>query len=319
MTVDEGNSDQTSWQKAKIERFKYYRTRCNLCGREHDKKSHAHFFSYNGEELQCCIACKSNAPSEILRREYWDRTYSEPDANNPLWRYVDLGKFLDALLFKRLWFAQVGNLDDNFEGALGSKARQTNWRKWMHDFLLSAIKNPPAPRAQEISEEEALSQADRLLSDTEAALSRQRTETYINCWHTAKHESFLMWKVYAKDRPDSVCIKTNLIRIRKSLGTEYRVGLVNYINFQNSFPDVNWPFLYKRAAFLQESETRIFIRHIRDNLPGFYVPIDPTILIEEVIISPEAPSWVIDNIKRMIELAGLNIPCQISDLNEEPF
>src|SRR5690349_17421770 len=67
-------------------------------------------------------------------------------------------------------------------------------------------------------------------------------------------------KVYANNRPDSVCIRTNLVRIRNCLGKQYRIGVVRYIDFKNKFPDVNFPFLYKRAAFLQENEARIFVR-----------------------------------------------------------
>jgi hypothetical protein len=49
--------------------------------------------------------------------------------------------------------------------------------------------------------------------------------------HIAKQESFLMRQVYARGRPDSVCIKTNLIRIRNCLDHQHRVGVVQYIRF----------------------------------------------------------------------------------------
>jgi hypothetical protein len=157
------------------------------------------------------------------------------------------------------------------------------------------------------------------LIETETALSAQKNNTYVSCWHMAKHESFLMWKVYARGRPDSVCIRTNLIRIRNCFERDYRIGVVQYIDFQNKFPDANWPFIYKRAAFLQEQEARIFVRHHNSTGAGFHVDIDPCALIQEVVISPEAPAWVEDNIRRVVDLSGASINCRVSDLNEEPF
>jgi len=273
---------------------------------------------YNGRELQCCEKCKNRAPSKILRKEYWDRIYNEPDAGQPLWRYVDLPKFLDIVLFKRLWFAQVAALDDTFEGALGAKTRQDDWRRWMHDFLLNAVKNPPPGYEKNISDEKAEKQAKQLLQDAEEALSIQKNNTYVNCWHIAHHESFLMWKVYASNRPESVCIKTNLIKLRNCLEEQMKIGVVQYIDFNKNFPDVNWPFLYKRAAFMQENEARVFVRS-NDSKKGFYVNIEPEILIDEVIVSPEAPGWLIDCIKHIIKLSEISIRFRVSNLNEEPF
>lgn len=309
-----------SWMKTRIlDRFRFYQTRCNLCGSERTGPSYAHFFSFGGYELQCCDRCKHRVPSDIARSEYWDRIYREPDAGSPLWRYVDLAKFIDIILFKRLWFARVANLEDAFEGALGTKTRQEDWRKWMFNFLLDAVENPPKGYEKNISSEHAYKEATRLLSDTERALSSQRLETFVSCWHMAKHESFLMWKVYAGGRPDSVCMKTNLVRVRNSLNQDFKVGLVNYIDFRSKFPDVNWPFLYKRAAFLQESEVRIFIRKRDISAAGLNIEVDPAILINEVLISPDAPLWMIDNVHRLIQLSGHAITCTVSDLNEEPF
>ena len=60
----------------------------------------------------------------ILRKEYWARAYGiydERDAGQPLWRYVDLPKFLDVILLKRLWLPRVATVEDAFEVALGTK------------------------------------------------------------------------------------------------------------------------------------------------------------------------------------------------------
>ncbi len=310
--------DPMSFFDARIERFRPYQKRCNICGRKREKAGYVHFFAYGDEELQCCDPCTRYAPTPILRKEYWVRVYDEPDAGHPLWRYVELPKFFDMILFKRLLFTQVAALDDAFEGALGAKTRQEDWRKWMYEFLLHTMKSLPPGEGSTVSDQHAEQEATRLLREAEAALGSQKMDTYVSCWHVAKHESFLMWKVYANNRPDSVCVKTNLVRIRNCLRRQYQVGMVQYIDFKRTFPDVNWPFLYKRAAFLQESEARIFVRD-REPRKGFHVDIDPKSFIDEVLVSPEAPPWLVDNIKRVIDLAGVAIPFRVSDMNEEPF
>jgi hypothetical protein len=60
---------------------------------------------------------------------------------------------------------------------------------------------------------------------------------------------------------------------------------------------------------------------VRDHDPGrgFYVDLDPEALIDEVLVSPEASPWLVENIKRIIELSGVAIRLRVSDLNEEPF
>jgi len=223
------------------------------------------------------------------------------------------------ILFKRLWLSQVASLDDPFEGALGAKVRQKDWQEAMQSLLFHAVKQPPPGNAKQVSDEYARQEAARLLDDLEHSLPAQKLNTYVNCWHIARHESVLMWKVYAKDRPDSVCIKTNLANIRRCLDDQFHVGVVNYIDFRSEPPDINWPFLYKRAAYLQESEARIFVRCPNSLQWGFHVDIDPAVLIEEVLISPEAPVWMTENITRVIELSGVPIACRVSDLSEEPF
>jgi hypothetical protein len=315
---------------ARIEQFRFYQTRCNICGTKRTEPGYVHFFTYRDHELQCCDSCSSQAPSPIIRKEYWASAYGvydEPDAGQPLWRYVDLPKFLDMILFKRLWFPQVKTLEDIFEGALGAKTRHQEWKQWLYDFFVEAVKNHPSKNNGDISisDKYAHEEATRLLSEAETTLAKQKRETYVNCWHIAKHESVLMWKVYANNRPDSVCIKTNLVRVRNCLGQKYRIGIVRYIDFKNTFPDVNFPFLYKRVAFLQETEARIFVRSQYfapglDAGPGFYVDIDPEALVDEVLVSPDAPPWLVHNIKRVIELSGVAIrSVRVSDLNEEPF
>jgi hypothetical protein len=208
------------------DRFRFYQTRCNICDSKRPTSSFIYFFAYDGHEVRCCARCKNYAPGDITRQEYWDHIYEEPDVDSSLWRYIDLAKFIDMILFKQLWLSQVSSLDDPFEGALGAKARQNDWRETMHSFLFHAVKRPPPGYEKPVSDEYARQEADRLLKDLENSLPAQKLNTYVSCWHIAQHESFLMWKVYAKDRPDIVCIKTNLASIRRCLDDSYHVGVV---------------------------------------------------------------------------------------------
>src|SRR5690242_15426230 len=136
---------------ARIEQFRFYQTRCNICGTKR----------------------------------------TEP------------GYVLDMILLKRLWLPRVATLDDAFEGALGAKTRHPEWQKWLYDFFVAAVKNPPPEYQGNISDQYAHQEPTRLLSEAETTLAKQKRETYVSCWHIANHESFLMWKVYANNRPDS--------------------------------------------------------------------------------------------------------------------
>ena len=109
------------------------------------RTGYVHFFVYGDQELQCCDSCMPQAPAPIFRKEYWARgygIYDEPDDGQPLWRYVDLPKFLDMILLKRLWLPRVATLDDAFEGALGAKTRHPERQKWLYDFSRGSREEP---------------------------------------------------------------------------------------------------------------------------------------------------------------------------------
>jgi len=86
---------------AQIERYDCYKTRCNICGVPIRRQSYANFFVHEGVERRCCDSC-SGRPEFIVRRELWDRQYTEPEVDQPLWRYMENSRLIDLVLHQRL-------------------------------------------------------------------------------------------------------------------------------------------------------------------------------------------------------------------------
>src|SRR6266704_1536349 len=91
------------------------------------------------------------------------------DLDSPIWRYVDIAKFLDLLSTSQHYFARADNLSDPFEGSwplLGIERRRK-----------------------------------RYTEDSEATFNYAGREfvggTYLNCWHLSPHESAAMWNLYS--------------------------------------------------------------------------------------------------------------------------
>jgi hypothetical protein len=223
----------------------------------------------------------------------------------PLWRYMDLPKFLTLLEDEALYFARSDTMVDKFEGAI------------------SPINL--AMRRQRGEEEDAFREAFRRF-------------TYLSCWHASEHESAAMWGLYQRDGR-GIAIRSTFRRLTKSLQGDHliMVGTVNYVDYDNQYiheGNALAPYIYKRISFEHEREVRAVIQDlawvaelsgsedvVSLSTPtpiGLSIPVDLARLIETVYIAPEAPGWFAELVEKVIRRYGHQWPIRHSDLSRDP-
>jgi hypothetical protein len=238
---------------------------------------------------------------------------SNPDA--PLWRYMDLARFLAIMEDQVLFFARADLMADKFEGAVGP-ATETARALMMAEYY--ALIQPVWARGNEV----------------------MRYFTYLNCWHASDYESAAMWGLYQRDGR-GVAIKSTFRRFTQSLKGNHKVfaGIVHYVDYhRHPIPERNSfaPFTYKRLSFKHEQEVRAVTQDIESGAtasregvsipelsatarPGLHVPVDLMQLVEAVHIAPEAGGWFKELVEKLVRRYGYEWPVKHSDLQQDPL
>jgi hypothetical protein len=221
-----------------------------------------------------------------------------------LWRYMEFIKFVDLLQRRALWFARLDQLRDKHEGLLVKSVRET----------LSV-----------------------LAMETEAyggfTHEQWRKRGCVNCWHMSDYESAAMWDLYSAHVGVAICSHVN--RLESAFPRDYSLGSwglygnsVRYVDFDaNTEPLVNVatgrPSVRavelhgKRRSFEHEREYRLTstLEGTDEDRHGKYIPVQLEKLIEEVWITPTAPSWVVDVVTNEGKKYGVTAPIQQSKLD----
>lgn len=219
---------------------------------------------------------------------------SDPDTI--VWKYLDLSKFVDLLLYQKLFMSRSDKFEDQYEGTFSE------------------------PTFEEIKK---LSVHNPAFLDY---YKTHREQVVISSWHINEYESFAMWQIFTQ-KSEGLAIQSTVKRLQKALlpdtTFEQHIGSVNYIDYKKEYiPFENdfFPFLFKRKSFQYEREIRIITdvtsRGIKiDN--GLKIDIDINQLIEKIYIHPKSENWyknlVIDLSKRL----GFNFAIEKSDLESD--
>lgn len=190
--------------------------------------------------------------------------FEEPEDNAILWRYFDLSRYLDLLLRGQLFFPCANILEDPFEGEPhGHKDRS------------AGRENSPV--------------------------------LAISSWHNSRQENYAMWKIYAYGNA-GLAIQTTFRQLKNSFHVTDKpvwIGKVSYYE-DDKTPEVAdklyAPFLHKRSIYAYENEVRCCYRlDMEDNeeytweeqgqVYGVFIPVDLSMLITRIFISPYAPQW----------------------------
>lgn len=214
-----------------------------------------------------------------------------------LWRYMDFPKFTHLLVTENIWFNRIDKFKDKFEGTYPVANKMKRKEIYRNEIQLP---------------QEGYDIAQNFL----------RERLYVSCFHNNDYESAAMWSLYSKDA--GVAIKTTAKRLKNCFKNEEKdieITKVTYTDYDNDFmPERNILYLgvYKRKSFEHEKEVRcLFLDyHHKINDNGLYIKVDLEELIEEIYISPDAPSYMQPIVEELVKKFDYSIPVIKSPLYE---
>jgi hypothetical protein len=236
--------------------------------------------------------------------------FSQPENTDaPLWRYMDLARFVSLVAKQALFFPKAALLGDPLEGSYprGNAALRSTY-----------------------SERDAL------------RLERRRTamieETLVSCWHMNPGESAAMWEIYVREQR-GIALRSTFADLIRSFKSDTHVadkrkghaGLVTYVNYgTDTFEETNHlkPFIRKRLSYEYEHEVRIVIpsgqnvgRPVgkRSSPGGEYFDVDLSTLIHGVYVDPKSRDWYRDAVQAVLDRFDLNTKVRRSDLDQARF
>ena len=103
-----------------------------------------------------------------------------------VWKYLDLSKFLDMLMSKRLFMSRSDKFEDQYEGTFSEPTYE--------EIKKIAANNP------------------KFLNYYKS----HREKVVISSWHINEYESFAMWQIFTKNN-EGLAIQSTIGRLKKAL------------------------------------------------------------------------------------------------------
>jgi hypothetical protein len=227
---------------------------------------------------------------------------NNPNINLPanpdtiVWKYLDLSKFLDLLLSRKLFMSRSDKFEDQYEGTFSE------------------------PTYEEIKK----------LSENNPEFLKyyksHREKVVVSSWHINEYESFAMWQIFTQNS-EGLAIQSTIGRLQEALEVETNfkqfIGEVNYIDYKKEyipFDDMFFPFLFKRKSFQYEREVRILSdlseQEIKIN-DGLKIDVDITQLIEKIYIHPKSENWYKKLVIELVDKLGFDFEIEKSDLESD--
>jgi hypothetical protein len=240
----------------------------------------------------------------IRPRTLAERSLEEPGLSDPLWRYMDLMKFVAMLVKKGLYLARVNRLGDAYEGWV-PELSEGQYEGFAKDWLMEKDR--------------------KLKAESKKAIER----FFVSCWHSNDDESDAMWKLYDKGGA-GVAVRTTVRSLKQSLAVATEKLHVFHVRYtgdgknarRNSMLDA---CLTKRTPFKHEKEVRVILeepetsgREDEEKERGFYVKCDTAKLIEKVYLAPTPHPSFEPVIKDVLEKYGIKAEVIQSGLNLKP-
>jgi hypothetical protein len=215
------------------------------------------------------------------------------DEDTPLWRYLDLAKFLALIQNRNLLFSRLDKLGDPLEGL---------------------------PTRANLDAKSHLSEIERKIHIDES--KGKRDTLYASCWFIGQSESAGMWRSYP-GLAQGIAIKTSrkdIIKAFRRNPIKIRMSRVNYIDRSREAilqDDIYSAAIVKGSFYQYENELRLLhwpgdiepndfdaFNAMRFPEGGIFVEVDLNDLINEVVVSPLAPQWFFDVVRSVLMAYG---------------
>lgn len=219
-----------------------------------------------------------------------------PDGDTIVWKYLDLSKFLDLLLCRRLFMARSDKFEDQYEGTFSEPT--------FEELKKISADNP----------------------DFLKEYKTHREKVVVSSWHINEYESYAMWQIFTKNN-EGLAIQSTVSRLQEALQPEQTfkqfIGAVQYIDYKKEyipFDDDFFPFLFKRKSFQYEREVRVLTdvtphdMYIND---GLKIDVDINRLIEKIYIHPKSENWYKNLVIQLMKQLGFDFTIEKSDLESE--
>jgi hypothetical protein len=218
------------------------------------------------------------------------------DPDTIVWKYLDLSKFLDLLLSKKLFMSSSDKFEDQYEGTFSEST--------FEEIKKLSINKP-----------EFLNY-----------YKTHREKVVISSWHINEYESFAMWQIFTQNS-EGLAIQSTIRRLQNAViaekNHEQYIGEVNYIDYKKEyipFDDMFFPFLFKRKSFQYEREVRIISDISSANIKindGMKIDVDINQLIEKIYIHPKSENWYKNLVIELVSKLGFDFTIEKSDLESD--
>lgn len=224
------------------------------------------------------------------------KNIQSPSPDTVVWKYLDLSKFLDLLLSKKMFMSRSDKFEDPYEGTFSE---------------------PTYEELKKISEDNP-----GFLKD----YKKHRQNVVVSSWHINEYESFAMWQIFTKNN-EGLAIQSTIGRLEQALRPEdqyeQHIGEVQYIDYKKEyipFDNDFFPFLFKRKSFQYEREVRIIsdlTKYKPDIDSGIKVDVDINALIERIYIHPKSANWYKNLVIQLMQQLGFDFMIEKSDLESD--
>ena len=218
------------------------------------------------------------------------------DPDTIVWKYLDLSKFLDLLMSRKLFMSRSDKFEDQYEGTFSE------------------------PTYEEIKK---LSENNPEFLDY---YKSHREKVVVSSWHINEYESFAMWQIFTQNN-EGLAIQSTIGRLQKALKPEINysqfIGEVNYIDYKKEyipFDNLFFPFMFKRKSFQYEREVRIISDLAESNIKindGIKIDVDVNQLIEKIYIHPKSENWYKKLVIELVSKLDYTIEIEKSDLESD--
>ncbi|MEO8049442.1 MAG: hypothetical protein ABI833_03415 [Acidobacteriota bacterium] len=238
--------------------------------------------------------------------------------DTPIWRYMDLAKFVSMLSTGGLWFAKAARLhDDPYEGFCKARYDQIASRE---DGLKAIIREDVTGKTA-IPLDQMVKDISRYAANS---CENARDHLYVNSWCLAG-ESMAMWQIYSSLSygiavTSSIGQYLRAARFKNIHSSQCRFGKVKYhgdlassAEIQRDFSELPIPLsselrkeilalgFHKRACYEHEAEWRAALyQDSRPDIDGVHVVFDLEQLITAVYVSPRAEEFFFEAVSSLM-------------------